>query len=135
MTQATAYWTSIAITIMLLGLPIWLLVPRWIKPRLMPPALYWAILIFGGWGLAVAGVAVYNEYLDKAVSAMPTLDADDPLVHSWVADGARNVFAAMFGWAYGPMIWLFWSPAIYVHQQVRRRFGRPIHRMLRGGVG
>jgi hypothetical protein len=110
----TAMWS-------LLLLPPLLMVMRSMSPRLMPLWAMMAATTLGGWFLAVVGVMLYDAYLDLVVGAMSNPDIDDPVVRRWMADGARNVFAVLFGWLYGPVLWLLWSPLLVLVHLVRAR--------------
>ena len=79
--------------------PAFLLFIRYRRPnRLSWPRLIAAIAILG-WGRWVLHICLYNEYLDYMVRVLDNPDHSAQLAHDWEVDGARNVFAAFFGWA------------------------------------
>lgn len=94
----------------LLLLPAALMFLRWFRPKAMPTWAIIAILMGGGWIIANITVHVHQAYLTRIVMSMPDLDPDDPVARRWAADGARMLFALLFGWLYGPVLWVLWSP-------------------------
>jgi len=81
-------------------LPFGLLLIRAWRPKLMP---WWAmpiIIAALGWILVNSTVYYYFEYLDVLIR--PYGDNPPPELEArWANDGAKRVFALVFGWAYG----------------------------------
>jgi hypothetical protein len=83
-----------------LSLPAILLGIRFFRPRLMP---WWAlplIVSLLGWGLVNATVFFYYEHLGEVIRDYGD-NAPQELTDALVADGAKRVFALLFGWMYG----------------------------------
>lgn len=89
-----------------------------------PNRLSWPWLIAGiailGWGWWVLHICLYNEYLDYVVRVLENPDHAAQLAHDWEADGARNVFAAFFGWAISLVCSIPWLGAYGVIALVRK---------------
>lgn len=97
---------------------------RWRLPRVIPIWLVVGGLVLGGWVLANVAVHTYAAYLHEIVMRMPDPDPSDPIVRRWQSDGARNLFAFFFGWTYGPVLWVLWSPVfatVWVVRKIRSR--------------
>ncbi|GEM_PF-5694995 len=104
-----------------LTVPLWLMAARWRWPKFMTFWMMALAIIFGGWGLANAQVLSRQAYLDDIVQQMgDNADPTNPIVQEWEADGAQMVFAAFFGWLYGPVIAVIWSPVLVLAEVIRR---------------
>jgi hypothetical protein len=96
-----------------------LLVVRLARPARMP---WWLIGILAaslGWVLSNLAVYFYYEQLG-ALLAQAGGGAPQELIDEWQNDGAKRVFAFMFGWLYGLIYLAPWLVAYGVLQAVRR---------------
>jgi hypothetical protein len=85
---------------------------------------WWAVgllLTGGGWVLVNGTVYFYFEYLGDLVRAHPNPSTE--LIHRVSADGGARVFAAVFGWLYGPVYSVPFFLIFGVSYSLRRRDG------------
>jgi hypothetical protein len=91
----------------LLLLPGILLGWRTLSPEAMP---WWLVLVLAaamGWMFTNGTVYFYCEYLNDLVLAAGPNPSPE-LVERLTNDGAKRVFAAVFGWLYGLVLLAFW---------------------------
>jgi hypothetical protein len=104
----------IAFTVLFLATAPLLMTIRFFWPRRMP---WWLIVIlaaFLGWVFANLFVHFYYRHLDDLLAAAGGVNgAPQELIDRWTNDGAKRVFAYMFGWAYG-LAYLLPSFAVYL---------------------
>jgi hypothetical protein len=104
----------VAFTVLFLATAPLLLAVRFFRPRRMP---WWLIVILAavlGWVFANLLVHFYYRHLDDLLTAAGGVNgAPQELIDRWANDGAKRVFAYMFGWAYG-LAYLLPSFAVYL---------------------
>jgi hypothetical protein len=84
-----------------IALPPAVLLARYRLGRSMP---WWVVLLIiagGGWLLVSFASYFYGEYMCEIVRG--ALDPTGEALARCTKDGARNVFALLFGWLYGPL--------------------------------
>src|SRR5262247_1339828 len=100
----------IDIALFLLAAPA-LLSVRFVRPKRMPWWLLGILAALCGWVFSNLSVFFYYEHLyDLVIEAGGVEVAPADLVDDWQADGAKRVFAFLFGWLYGLVYlipWLF----------------------------
>jgi hypothetical protein len=108
-------------TVLFLATAPLLLTARFFRPNRMP---WWLIVIlaaFLGWVFANLLVYFYYRHLgDLLTAAGGASTAPRELLDRWANDGAKRVFAYMFGWAYG-LAYLLPSIVVYLLAVAVRR--------------
>ena len=110
---------SITCLVLFLATAPALLIVRFARPARMP---WWLIGILAallGWVLSNLAVYFYYEHL-HALSDQAGGGAPQELIDEWQNDGAKRVFAFMFGWLYGLICLAPWLVAYGVLQAVRK---------------
>ena len=114
----TYYLACIALFVA--GAPL-LLALRFAKPRRMP---WWLLVVLAaalGWVLSNLALHFYYEHLDDLIAESGGLGgASKELIDEWQSDGAKRVFAYLFGWAYGLLYLIPWL-GVYLLVNVLRR--------------
>ena len=89
--------------------PPFLLAVRLLMPTRMPWWLLAVLAAFLGWVFANLAVHFYYEHVDDLLAEAGGIDnAPQQLVDQWQNDGAKLVFAYLFGWLYGLIYLLPW---------------------------
>ncbi len=88
--------------------PVLLLI-KWNKPQVS----WWLIIamaIFAAWALLLGKVIFYYDALYDEITWYQTqgLQAPVQLLDTWAADGAKKVFALIFGWFFALIYLLPW---------------------------
>jgi drug/metabolite transporter (DMT)-like permease len=101
-------------TVLFLATAPLLLTVRFFRPRRMP---WWLLVVLAGFfGWAFANLFVYfnHRHLGDLIAAAGGVNgAPQELLDRWTNDGAKRVFANMFGWAYG-LAYLLPSLGVYL---------------------
>lgn len=74
---------------------------------------WWLVLLtipIGCWLLVNATVVFYYEYLGALIENHP--NPPQELMDRWAADGAKRVFALLFGWLYG---FIYSVPFLFIY--------------------
>jgi hypothetical protein len=103
--------------------PSILLVFRWRHPKRCSWLLVFVLAGVLGWLLTNGCVYFFFKHLGDQISGYLG-DPPEELVERWANDGAKRVFALIFGWAYG-LVWL--APHLLVYaaaSAIRVRFAR-----------
>jgi hypothetical protein len=108
------------IALFMAGAPL-LLALRFAKPRRMP---WWLLAVLAaalGWVLSNLAVHFYYQHLDDLIaeSGGPN-SAPKELLDAWQNDGAKRVFAYLFGWAYGLVYLMPWLVVYLLVNALRR---------------
>jgi len=106
--QGLNYAVWLCVLAMFLALPVLVLAVRFARPRRIPWGRLLAIVVLGGWALWLAMIWSRNWYLDSVVLGTDDPNMSDPLVHEWMADGARNLWACGCGWVSALMYFVPW---------------------------
>ncbi len=77
--------------------------------RKIPVPLICIISIFVGWFLINFHLMCQDVYLESAIQ-----NGAIEKTHYYYADGAREMFAAMFGWVFSSILLLIWAPILLV---------------------
>jgi hypothetical protein len=87
------------------------------RPRSIPGAGFLCVLL--GWALVLAWIFTTEKIL------WILADNGDSIPSHWEGflfnDGARNVFALLFGWVYAVVVLLIWSPVLLFAAWLRKR--------------
>ena len=109
-------------TALFLAVPVLLLAVRFLRPRRMP---WWLLTFLAGllaWIFSNLAVYFYYERLDDLLAAAGGVNgAPQELIDRWQSDGAKRVFAYMFGWLYGLIYLVPWLAVYALAVTVRRR--------------
>src|SRR5262245_60629219 len=102
-----------------------LLFIRLVKPARMP---WWLIVVLAaslGWLWSNLAVSFYYEHLGDLLAQHGGVgSAPQELIDEWQNDGAKRVFALLFGWLYGLVYlapWLVVYGMLQAVQRVSRR--------------
>ena len=88
---------------------------RW--KRKVPVPLICIISILAGWFLINFHLVCQDIYLESAIHNGATEKS-----HYYFADGAREVFAAAFGWIFSSILLLVWTPILLVGGFVYKKY-------------
>ena len=94
---------------------------RLAKPKRMP---WWLLSILAallGWVFSNLAVFFYYEHLDDLLAQAGGINgAPEELIDEWQSDGAKRVFALLFGWLYGLIYLVPWLFVYCVYRMVQR---------------
>ena len=114
-----AYYTT-CIALFFAAAPL-LIAVRLAKPKRMP---WWLLSILAallGWVFSNLAVFFYYEHLDDLLAQAGGINgAPEELIDEWQSDGAKRVFALLFGWLYGLMYLVPWLFVYWVYRVVQR---------------
>jgi hypothetical protein len=98
-----------------------LLSVRFVRPKRLPWWLLGILAAVSGWVFSNLSVHFYYRHLYDLVIEAGGFDVAPPdLVDDWQADGAKRVFALLFGWLYGLVYLVPWLVLYGVFCLVRR---------------
>src|SRR5204863_408468 len=114
-----AYYTT-CIALFFAAAPL-LIAVRLAKPKRMP---WWLLSILAallGWVFSNLAVFFYYEHLDDLLAQAGGINgAPEELIDEWQSDGAKRVFALLFGWLYGLMYLVPWLFVYWICRVVQR---------------
>ena len=114
-----AYYTT-SMALFFAAAPL-LIVVRLAKPKRMPWWLFSILAALLGWVFSNLAVFFYYEHLhDLLVRAGGINGAPEELIEEWQSDGAKRVFALLFGWLYGLIYLVPWLFVYCVYRMVQR---------------
>jgi hypothetical protein len=94
---------------------------RFMKPKRMP---WWLLVILAavlGWLFSNSAVYFYYENLsDRLAAAGGVNGAPQDLIDRWQSDGAKRVFAYLFGWLYGLVYLVPWLVIYFLGVTARK---------------
>ena len=81
--------------------------------------LIYLIIVVVGWLSVFGTVIFYYKYLGDEIKQL--INPPNELIECWANDGAKKVFALLFGWSYSLIYSLPWLFLYYVSITIRKR--------------
>lgn len=115
-----------------LVLPIALFVAKGFGKLPLPMGAIFLICVAVGWLLVNLGVQWYFASLDERIHS--TDNPPQELLNEWQNDGAKQVFAVLFGWVYAAIYFLLTLPCFYASRFITQ-FAARVRQQRRHDMG